>query len=97
MSLLLPFRLDNDSIRVHVDDEGIPWWVARDICDCLEILDVSDAVEMVDDDEKAKVLIPTPGGPQFMWCVNEQGLYHLIGNLGQRLLSAGSGMTCYPH
>jgi len=44
----------------------------------LNIADVSDAVERLDDDEKGRGKIPTPGGDQEMLTINESGLYTLI-------------------
>ena len=61
---------------------GEPWFVARDVCEALEMADVSMTVSRLDDDEKGASLICTPGGNQEMLIVNEPGLYSLI--LGSR-------------
>lgn len=58
---------------------GIPWFVAADVCAALEITNVSQAVENLDDDEKNTLSITygIPGNPNKLH-VNESGLYHLI-------------------
>lgn len=58
--------------------DGQIWFVAKDICDALEIADVSSALRQLDDDEKGPHTVPTPGGNQEMLCVNEPGLYSLV-------------------
>ena len=59
-----------------VDNE--PWFVARDVCKCLDIAYASKAVERLDEDEKGMKSFRTPGGTQSMLVVNEYGLYNLI-------------------
>ena len=64
-------------VRVVMID-GVPWFVAADVCRALELSDVSKAVGRLDDDEKGTNLIPTQGGYQEMLVVNESGLYALV-------------------
>ena len=78
MNNIIPFKYKEQEIRIIQDEQGEPWWVAKDVCNALEISDVSDAVRRLDDDEKGRDLIPTLGGPQQMLIVNEPGLYSLI-------------------
>jgi prophage antirepressor-like protein len=59
-----------------INDE--PWFVAKDVCDILEIGDTSSALRRLDDDEKGTHTILTLGGNQQMAIVNEAGLYNLI-------------------
>ena len=68
---------DFGQIRV-IEKDGQPWFVGKDICDCLELTDVSKSISRLDDDEKGANSIPTPGGLQYMLCVNEYGLYNLV-------------------
>lgn len=65
------------SVRV-IEREGEPWFVAADVCRALEINDTHKAVERLDDDEKGRSSIPTPGGDQELLVVNEPGLYELV-------------------
>ena len=55
-----------------------PWFVAKDICDVLEIKNVAQSVTTLDDDEKGIYSVYTPGGKQKLWLVNEWGMYSLI-------------------
>ena len=76
------FNYQEREIRTITKD-GDPWFVAKDVCDALEIVDTRQAVERLDDDERC--LIPVTdnlGRMQDSWTVNEPGLYALI--LGSR-------------
>lgn len=59
--------------------KGEQWWVATDVCESIEIVDVWHAIKSLDDDEKGTAQIRTLGGDQQMAIVNEPGLYHLLG------------------
>ncbi len=65
------------SVRTVIKDEEI-WFIAKDVCECLEVKNVSDALSRLDEDEKGIVLTDTLGGKQEMTCVNESGLYSLV-------------------
>ncbi|MFG6549765.1 Bro-N domain-containing protein [Sulfitobacter sp. M21595] len=65
-------------MRVVLDEDGCPWWVARDVCAAIGILNHRDTVTGLGEDERESVLVDTLGGPQAMVCVNEPGLYRLI-------------------
>lgn len=56
-----------------------PWFVAKDICNCLEINNSRQALIRLDDDEKSSVILNdgTPGNPEKS-IVNEYGLYSLV-------------------
>ena len=71
----------NANIRV-VEIDGQPFFVAKDVCDCLEISKYRDAITRLDDDERRPVKVDTLQGKQQMAAVNEFGLYNLI--LGSR-------------
>ena len=71
------FNASNQQVRtVTVDSE--PYFVAKDVCDILQLSDVSMAVSRLDDDEKLTQVLLVSGQGRQMWCVNESGLYHLI-------------------
>ncbi len=55
-----------------------PWFVAKDVCDCLSIGKYRDAVSRLDEDERGSVEVDTLGGKQGMTAVNEYGLYNLV-------------------
>ena len=64
-------------IRSKIID-GTPWLVAKDLCDYLELNDVSKALERLDDDEKLTRKFFVSGQMRSMWLVNESGTYALI-------------------
>lgn len=61
---------------VMVKDE--PLFVAKDVCDVLGISNSRDAINRLDEDEKAMSVLPTQFGKKSMNMVNESGLYNLI-------------------
>lgn len=58
--------------------KGSPWFVAKDVCECLGITKHRDAVSRLDGDERGSVEVDTLGGTQQMAAVNEYGLYSLV-------------------
>lgn len=61
-----------------LDEQNNPWFVAKEICEILGILDASDATERLDDDEKLIRVLSLSGQGRNTWTVNESGLYNLI-------------------
>lgn len=78
---------DTQEVRTIIED-GKPWFVAKDVCEVLELGDVSKACIRLDNDEKGTNSILTPGGEQSVLVVNEPGLYTLV--LGSRKPEAKS-------
>jgi len=74
---LTPFLFEDHPVRT-IQQNGQPWFVAADICRCLEIKQATRAVENLDEDEKGVSSTHTPGGPQEVVIVSESGLYALI-------------------
>lgn len=52
-----------------------PWFVAKDVCDCLDIQNTTQAVGKLDADERAMFNIGRQGDAN---CINEYGLYNLV-------------------
>lgn len=76
---IIPFIYDESPIRVVLDDEKNPWFVAKDVCRALDVADHGQAIEILDDDEKGGYKVPThQRGMQEAICINEPGLYTLI-------------------
>ena len=71
------FNFENREVRTQIIDDE-PWFVAKDVCEILEISNNRDAVSRLDDDEKATVGLTD--GSQFRnySIVNEFGLYNLV-------------------
>lgn len=62
------------NVRV-LEKNGEPWFVAKDVCDCLEIKNTTDALKRLDDDERARLNLGRQGEANV---VNEYGLYSLV-------------------
>jgi hypothetical protein len=69
---------ESHTVRWHVDEGGIVWWVAQDVGAILDIAEVRSTLRHFDADEKGVHTVDTPGGPQRLLTVNEPGLYRLI-------------------
>jgi anti-repressor protein len=65
-------------LRAVTDDSGEPWFVAKDVCDFLEITNRNRAMQQLDQDEKGGTHMYTPGGVQQVATINESGLYRLL-------------------
>ena len=74
---IVPFGYDDQLVRTVVID-GMPWFVAKDVCAALELSDVSMSVAKLDDDEKLVQKLFVSGQNRDMIVVNESGLYTLI-------------------
>lgn len=72
------FSYSGNTVRVILDELGNPWWVAKDVCNVLGIVNHHQALRSLDPDERGMYKVYTPKGPQFLKCVNESGLYSLI-------------------
>ena len=71
------FNYQQSEVRTFLVD-GQPWFVAKDVCNILEIKNVSKAIQSLDNDEKGLTTSYTLGGLQEVNTVNESGLYALI-------------------
>lgn len=75
---LIPYDFKGKPVRILMDDNNNPWWVARDVCEALDLASPEAVYSRLDPDEKGIVSTDTPGGEQRMITVNEPGLYSLI-------------------
>ena len=71
------FNFGDHEVRTLIK-EGEPWFVAKDVCDAIEVSNISDAVSRLDNDEKGIGSVYTRGGQQNLTVINESGLYSLI-------------------
>ena len=73
------FTNDNlGNIRIIIDNDEI-WFIAIDICKCLNITNSRDAILKLDTDEKKSLYVKNSGaGNPNKTIVNEAGLYNLI-------------------
>ncbi|WP_426749932.1 BRO-N domain-containing protein [Myxococcus sp. Y35] len=75
MNQLVAFNFESHHVRVVIDEQGEPWFVAADVCAALTIN--TEQTRRLGVDEKGLRTVQTPGGPQEMTVVNEPGLYVL--------------------
>lgn len=75
---IMPFAFGDSMVRVHMDEQHNPWFVAKDVCAVLDIINDCDAVSNLDDDERSVGITDTLGGHQQMMTISESGLYSLI-------------------
>lgn len=71
----------NEEVNVNIrtkDVSGVSWFVAKDICDALGLVNSRKATASLDNDERGASPVVTPSGVQEMTVVNESGLYGLI-------------------
>lgn len=74
------FNFNTAPLRTLTDKNGDPWFVAKDVCDILEISNPSDALQSLYDDEKTNL------GNSYVWSepgrrpliISEPGLYRLV-------------------
>jgi anti-repressor protein len=74
------FNFNNAPLRTLTDENGDPWFVAKDVCDILELSNITEALRPLDDDEKVNFRIPEVGqnGGRAPIIISEPGLYKLI-------------------
>ncbi len=73
------FDFRGNDVRVLPDDSGNEWWVAADVCRCLDLSNTSKTVQRLDEDEKTTLTVSYPGAPPTTFLlINEKGLYRLI-------------------
>ena len=78
------FHQQNETV---VDENGEPWFCAKDVCDALKHSNSRRAIaQLVDEGDVTKRYTPTSSGDQLMTYINESGLYSLI--LSSKLESA---------
>jgi len=76
-SQMTPFTYGDRAVRMVLLDDGA-WFIAKDVCEALDIKQPTRAVEDFPESEKGVTAIHTLGGKQEMLIVNEPGLYRLI-------------------
>lgn len=73
------FRFEEQEVRTHIDENGEPWFVAKDVCVILGIGNTSQAVSRLDTEDKNTIILNEgiPGNPNTS-IINESGLYELV-------------------
>ena len=74
------FNFNGLDVRI-TDQNGDPWFVARDVCQILDLPNIGQAISRLDEDEKNNIIIsdviPRRGKPTST-IISESGLYSLI-------------------
>jgi prophage antirepressor-like protein len=74
---LTPYSFEGRNIRlVRINEE--PWFVASDAAAILGYAVAKDLTRTLDEDEKGRHTVPTPGGDQELLVISEAGLYRAI-------------------
>lgn len=77
MAALVPYAFEGRALRsLLLGDE--PWFIAGDAAAFLGHATAKDLIRSLDDDEKGRHSVPTPGGEQEVSIISEPGLYRAI-------------------
>lgn len=71
------FNFEKKDVRVVMKGDT-PWWVAKDVCDILELNNITEALRGLDSDELASEILKSGGQGREMRLISESGLYTLI-------------------
>lgn len=55
---IIPFNFESNQVSV-IEKDGEPWFIANEVCQVLEIVNTSDAIKNLDEDEKGIAKIYT--------------------------------------
>ena len=78
MNELIVFKNEEFGEIRTLEINNEPWFVAKDLCEILEIKNSRQALTRLDEDEKADVILNDGSQNRNMSAVNEYGLYNLI-------------------
>ena len=65
-------------LRAGSDEQGQLWFAAADVAAALGYSSAKDLTRNLEDDEKGRHIVPTPGGEQELSTITEPGLYHSL-------------------
>ncbi len=74
---LKTFSFNGKALTVLSDKKGELWFIAREVCNALDIVNNKQAVDRLDDDEKLLYVLHTSGQNRNVLTINESGLYSL--------------------
>jgi len=76
---IIPFEYESKQVRIVQDENGDPWWVAKDVCQALELRDTGRAIQSLDKDESKTFRVTDRlGREQESYIISEPGLYRLL-------------------
>ena len=71
-------KLYKDTPVRIIEKDGEPWFVAKDVCNVLELANPRSSMALLDEDERGVHSMDTPSAKQEMAIISEAGLYSLI-------------------
>ena len=71
------FNFEKKDIRIVMKD-GEPWWVAKDVCDVLDLSNPSESLKALDEDELTSETLRSGGQGREMRLISESGVYTLV-------------------
>ena len=75
----VPFLFEGEHlVRIVYGADSEPWFVGIDVCHVLGISDHTQTLGRLNEDERGRDMIPTPGGDQRVIIVSEPGVYRLM-------------------
>ena len=77
MSNIQILNYQSNEVRT-VEMGGEPWFVLKDVCNILGVVNDRNVAARLDEDEKGVCQMDTLGGTQNVTVVSESGLYHVI-------------------
>lgn len=77
MSNIQIFNYQSNEVRT-AEMGGEPWFVLKDVCNILGVVNDRNVAARLDEDEKGVCQMDTLGGTQNVTVVSESGLYHVI-------------------
>lgn len=79
MNELTIYQFKKNPVRIIRDAQNELWWIAKDVCDVLGLLNITEATRSIDNHDLSKTEVTDQGGiKRHMIIVNEPGLYQLI-------------------
>ena len=61
-----------------IEKNNEPWWVLSDVCEVLEITNITKVTQRLDEDELTRLKVMSGGQMREMYLTNESGLYNVI-------------------
>ena len=78
MNELVNLDFEGKTVRVITAEDGTPRWSLTDVCAACGISNPYNVAARLDDRQKGLHTVETPGGPQQITVINEDGLYDVI-------------------
>ncbi len=80
MSQIMPYLFEGNRVRVALDENGNPWFVAKDVALALGYeWNGSSRIAHIPEEWRGITSVVTPSGTQEMLTLSEQGLYFFLG------------------